>query len=69
MERTRRLAAAFNPKYQKDIPSHVSLKEKKSLSLTPNTGVNSTIPSAKDIVHTTAKKTTTAQQKHIDNEI
>ena len=68
MERTRRLAAAFNPKYQKDIPSHVSTKKKKSLSLTPNTGVNSTIPSAKDIVHTTAK-TTTAQQKHIDNEI
>ena len=70
MERTRRATAGFNPKYQKNTPSHVTSKKKKSLSLTPNTSVNSTTPSAKDIVHTTAKErfTSLAQQKHIDNE-
>ena len=69
MKRTRRATASFNPKYQKNTPSHVTSKKKKILSLTRNTSVNSTTPSAKDIVHTTAKEkfTSLAQQKHIDN--
>ena len=70
MERTRRATAGFNPKYQSNTPNHVTSKGKNSLSRTPNTGVNSTTPSAKDIVHTTAKEkfTSLAQQKHFDNE-
>ena len=70
MERTRKTTAGFNPKYQKNTPSHVTSKKKKSLSLTPNTSVNSATLSAKDIVHTTAKEkfTSLAQQKHIDND-
>ena len=69
MERTRRATAGFKLKCQRNTPSHVTSKKKKSLSLIPNTGVNSTTPSAKDIVHTTAKKkfTSLAQQKNIDN--
>ena len=45
-------------------------QRRKSLSLTPNTSVNFTTLSAKDIVHTTAKEkfTSLAQQKRIDNE-
>ena len=70
MERTIRVTAGFNPKYQRNTSSHVTSKEKKSLILTPNAGVNSTTSSAKDIVHTTAKEkfTSLAQQKHFDNE-
>ena len=70
MERTRKATAGFNPKYQKNTPSHVTSKKKKSLSLTPNISVNSTTLSAKDIMHTTAKEKSTslAQQKHTDND-